>query len=87
MQIQHLVSSRPEATTSDSLVPPRFKPSRRTVATAIVGAALIGYLVHKTPHARQHLESLASLAHTQGDLTAGDAVILARILALPPVSN
>ncbi|MCD5970406.1 hypothetical protein [Pseudomonas quasicaspiana] len=87
MQIQPLVSSRPEATTSGSLVPPRFKPSRRTVATAIIGAALIGYLVHKTPNARQHLESLASLAQTQGDLTAGDALILAQILALPPVSN
>ena len=87
MQIQHLVSSRPEATTSESLVPQRFKPSRRTVATAIIGAALIGYLVHKTPNARQRLESLASLAHIQGDLTASDSLVVARILALPPVSN
>lgn len=87
MQIQHLVSSRPEATTSDSVVPQRFKPSRRTVVTAIIGAALIGYLVQKTPHARHRLESLASLAQTQGDLTASDSLVVARILALPSVSN
>ena len=81
MRVQQPLSGISEATTSsDHPVPPRFKPSRRTVATAIIGAALIGYLVHKTPDARGKLQSLASLAQRQGDLTASDVSVLAQIL-------
>jgi hypothetical protein len=57
------------------------------VATAIIGAALIGYLVQKTPDARDRLTNLATLAHSQGDLTAVDAQVITQVLARPPVSN
>ncbi|QQN21898.1 hypothetical protein ACKUFS_21380 [Pseudomonas cannabina] len=88
MQIQQPISGSQKATTrSDLRIRPRFKPSRRAVATAIIGAALIGYLVHKSPNARSRLESLANLAYTQGDLTASDALVIAQVLARPAVSN
>ena len=88
MLVQHPVSGLQEATTrSDRRLPSSFNPSRRNVAVAIIGAALIGYLVHKTPDARSRLEGLAHLAHHQGDLTASDAQVLAHILTLPTVSN
>lgn len=60
-----------------------FKPSRPLLATAVIGTALIGYLVHKTPDARLHLECLVSIAHTLGDLTERDAAVVAELLAKP----
>ena len=88
MLVQQLISDSHEATTRhDPRTRPRFTPSRRTVATAIIGAALIGYLVHKTPDARGRLESLASLAQLQGDLTDSDTLIIAQVLALSSVRN
>lgn len=64
-----------------------FKPPRPLLATAVIGAALIGYLVHKTPDARQRLESIASLAQTMGDLSDRDAVVIADLLAKPYTRN
>ncbi|KIQ33777.1 hypothetical protein [Pseudomonas viridiflava] len=88
MQTQQLISGSQKATTrSDLRICPRFKPSRRAVATAFIGAALIGYQIHKTPDARGRLEQLANLAHTQGYLTASDVLLIARVLARPTVSN
>jgi hypothetical protein len=60
-----------------------FNPSARQVATAVIGAALIAYLVHKTPDARKHLESLADRANTQGDLSDRDVAVVASLLAVP----
>ncbi|MEE3935415.1 hypothetical protein V2I68_07610 [Pseudomonas viridiflava] len=62
-------------------------PARHLLATAEIGAALIGYQIHKTPDARGRLEQLANLAHTQGDLTASDVLLIAQVLARPTVSN
>lgn len=61
----------------------RFKPSRPLLATAVIGTALIGYLIHKTPDARLRLENLVSIAHTMGDLTDRDAAVVAELLAKP----
>lgn len=77
MQTQHLVSSDSKPTTG------AFKPSRQMVATAIVGAAVIGFLVHKTPGARERLEDLASMARVLGGLTEHDSAIVAKLLAQP----
>ena len=76
MEVQQLNSSDPKATT----------PTRHLLATAIIGAALIGYLVHKTPDARIRLESLSSMAQTLGELTENDAAVVAQLLA-KPISN
>jgi len=46
MKVTNQSSSEVKATT----------PARHLVATAIIGAAVIGYLVHKTPEARVRLE-------------------------------
>lgn len=56
MQAQNQSSSGVKATT----------PARHLVATAIIGAAVIGYLVHKTPESRTRLESLSQMASTPG---------------------
>ncbi|KPB81925.1 putative prophage PSSB64-01, Orf3 [Pseudomonas syringae pv. tomato] len=53
----------------------------------MVGTALIGYQVHKTPDARDRLKDLASLAQNRGDLTARDLHVLTQILATPSPSN
>ena len=71
MQAQNLSSSGAKATT----------PARHLVATAIIGAAVIGYLVHKTPEARVRLESLSSMAQTLGELSERDAAVVAQLLA------
>ena len=71
MQAQHQSSSETKATT----------PARHLVATAIIGAAVIGYLVHKSPEARVRLESLSSMAQTLGELSERDAVVVAQLLA------
>lgn len=77
MQAQHLSSSETKATT----------PARHLVATAIIGAAMIGYLVHKTSEARIRLESLSSMANTLGELTERDAAVVAQLLAKPITSG
>ena len=71
MQAQHQSSSETKATT----------PARHLVATAIIGAAVIGYLVHKSPEARVRLESLSSMAQTLGELSERDAAVVAQLLA------
>ncbi len=71
MQAQNQSSSGTKATT----------PARHLVATAIIGAAVIGYLVHKTPEARTRLESLSEMARTLGELSATDAAVVARLLS------
>ena len=55
--------------------------ARHLVATAIIGAAMIGYLVHKSPEARVRLESLSTMAQTLGELSERDAAVVAQILA------
>ena len=52
MKVKNQSSSEVKATT----------PARHLVATAIIGAAMIGYLVHKSPEARVRLESLSTMA-------------------------
>ncbi|NWD24892.1 hypothetical protein HX864_16590 [Pseudomonas yamanorum] len=73
MQAQTQSSSGTKATT----------PARHLVATAIIGAAVIGYLVHNPPEARTRLESLSQMASTLGELSATDAAVVARLLANP----
>ena len=58
-------------------------PARQLVATAIIGAAVIGYLVRKTPESRTRLESLSQMASTLGELSATDAAVVAQLLAKP----
>lgn len=74
MQAQHLISSETKATT-----PPDHR-ARHLVAVRIVGTAIFEYQVRKTPAARIHLESVASLAQAQGDLTDVDALVVAQVL-------
>lgn len=74
MQAQHQSSSGGKATT----------PARHLVATAVIGAAMIGYLVHKTPDARIRLENLTAMAHDLGELSANDAAVVAQLLARSP---
>ena len=56
-------------------------PARQLLATAMIGAALIGYQIHKTPDARTRLESLAIQARSLGELNDTDAALVARTLA------
>lgn len=77
MQAQHLSSSGNKAITA-TLRP--FNPSRRQIATAVVGAALIGYLVHKSQDARGNLKDMANYAQTMGDLSEKDVAIVASLL-------
>ena len=61
---------------------------RHLQATAIVGGALIGFLVMKTPEARNQLERVTSTAGRLGELSDGDAAIVSQLLAtLPQLSN
>ena len=71
MQAQNLSSSAAKATT----------PARHLVATAIIGEAVIGYLVHKTSESRTRLESLSQMASTLGELSETDAAVVAKLLA------
>ena len=71
MQVKNQSSSEVKANT----------PARHLVATAIIGAAMIGYLVHKSPEARVRLESLSSMAQTLGELSERDAAVVAQLLA------
>lgn len=83
MQAQHPSSSGSKAITPPGQRSSTFMPPRPLLATAMIGAALIGYLVHKTPDARQRLECLAEMAQTLGDLSDRDADVVARLLAKP----
>jgi hypothetical protein len=83
MQAQHLSSSGNKAITPPDQGRSTFKPTRPLLATAVIGAALIGYVVHKTPDARQRLESLAAMAQNLGDLSDRDADVVAQVLAKP----
>ena len=71
MQAQHQSSSGVKAIT----------PARHLLTTAIIGAALIGFQIHKTPDARTRLENLATQARSQGELNDADAALVARTLA------
>jgi hypothetical protein len=54
---------------------------RHLVTIRIVGTALFEYQVRKTSDARIRLESLASMAQAQGDLTDVEALVVAQVLA------
>lgn len=71
MKVKNQSSSEVKATT----------PAKHLVATAIIGAAMIGYLVHKSPEARVRLESLSTMAQTLGELSERDATLVAQLLA------
>lgn len=83
MQAQHPSSSGSKAITLPEQASKAFKPPRPLLAIAVIGAALISYQIHKTPDARQRLESLASMAHTLGELSDRDADVVAQLLAKP----
>lgn len=57
---------------------------RHLQATAIVGGALIGFLVTKTPEARTQLENVTDMACRLGDLSAQDTAIVRQLLAQHP---
>lgn len=79
----------PSSSTHKAITPPEpgsaYKPSRPLLATAVIGGALIAYLVHKTPDARQRLEEMADMAHILGDLSERDTKVVAELLAKPTV--
>ncbi|MNB72483.1 hypothetical protein D3C87_1719810 [compost metagenome] len=72
------VSSEVKATTSPEQ---SAQAVRHLVTIRIVGTALFEYQVHKTTDARIRLESLATLAQAQGDLTDVEALVVAQVLA------
>ncbi|QHF01206.1 hypothetical protein N015_01810 [Pseudomonas asturiensis] len=75
MQTEHLSGSDWKASTRN----------QKLLAMAVIGGALIGYQVHKTPDARTRLEQLTNEAHGQGDITDQDAEIVAQLLAKTPI--
>jgi hypothetical protein len=77
MQAQHQSSSEPKAITSPV---EGTQEARHLMAIRIVGTAIFDYQVHKTTDTRIRLESLASMAQAQGDLTDVDVRVIARIL-------
>lgn len=80
MQAQHQSSSAPKAIT---LPASGVQEARHLMAIRIVGTALFDYQVRKTPDARIRLESLTTMAHLLGDLTANEADVVAKLLAKP----
>ncbi|EPJ86470.1 hypothetical protein [Pseudomonas sp. CFT9] len=85
-------AERPSSSEYKAITPPEqdsspFKPPRPLLATAVIGAALIGYLVHKSPDARQRLESMAEMAQALGDLSESDAAVVANLLAQPTIKE
>ncbi len=61
---------------------------RHLQATAVVGGALIGYLVMKTQEAHTQLEKVTDAACSTGDLSAHDAALVRQLLATtPPTSS
>ncbi|RBJ81299.1 hypothetical protein C3L29_016640 [Pseudomonas sp. MWU12-2534b] len=78
MQAKHHSSGLPKATTP----PPQPDPAERhLMAVRIVGTAIFDYQVRKTSDARIRLETVASMAHSLGDITPIEAAIVARLLA------
>jgi hypothetical protein len=80
MQAQHQSSSAPKAITTPA---DGAQEARHLMAIRIVGTALFDYQVRKTPDARIRLESLTTMAHLLGDLTANEASVVAQLLAKP----
>jgi hypothetical protein len=81
MQATHLISRNENITTApDNTVP---APTRRLMAIRIVGTALFDYQIRKTADARIRLETVTTMAHQLGDLTASDAAVVAQLLARP----
>lgn len=74
------VSSEVKATTSPEQ---SAVAVRHLVTIRIVGTALFEYQVRKTTDARIRLESLATMAQAQGDLTDEEALVVAQVLANP----
>jgi hypothetical protein len=87
MQASPQSSSGIKDTTAPGQLGNTFEPPRPLLATAVIGAALIGYLVHKTPDARLRLESVTNMAKTMGDLTERDASVVAALLAKTHIQN
>jgi len=77
MQAKHQ-SSDPKANTSCEQ---SALATRHLMTIRIVGTAIFEYQVQKTTDARIRLESLASMAKAQGDLTEVEALVVANVLA------
>lgn len=71
MNVQHPNGGTAKATT----------PPRHLLVTALVGGALVGFLVMKTPEARARLETAADMARRLGELSERDAQVIAVQLA------
>ena len=85
-------AKRPCSSEHKAITPPEqgsstFKHPRPLLAIAVIGAALIGYQVHKTPDARQRLESMAEMALALGALSESDAAVVANLLARPTIKG
>ena len=80
MRAQHQSSSDPKATTTPT---DQAQQARHLMAIRIVGTAIFDYQVRKTADARIRLESLATMAQAQGDLTDIEALLVAHVLATP----
>lgn len=80
MQAQHPSSSNHKAITP---VEQGMQEARHLMAIRIVGTALFDFQVRKTSDARIRLESLATMAQAQGDLTDIEALVVAEALATP----
>ncbi|WP_426232885.1 hypothetical protein [Pseudomonas sp. TWP3-2] len=80
MQAQHQSSSDSKAIT---LPAGGVQEARHLMVIRIVGTALFDYQLRKTPDARIRLESLTTMAHLLGDLTATEADVVAQLLAKP----
>lgn len=78
MQAEHQSSRALKATT---LTHQGEQAARHLMAIGIVGTAMFEYQVRKTPDARLRLESLATMAQAQGNLTEVDALVVAQVLA------
>lgn len=72
------VSSEGKANTSPDQ---SAQADRHLVTIQIVGTALFEYQIRKTTDARIRLESLATMAQAQGDLTDVEALVVAQVLA------
>lgn len=77
MNAQHLKGGSPKATT----------PPRHLLVTALIGGALVGFLVMKTPEARARLETVTDMARRLGELSDQDAQVIASQLAKPSRAN
>lgn len=80
MQAHNHISGEPKANTSPY---ESAQATRHLVTIRLVGTALFDYQVRKTADARIRLESLATMAQAQGDLTDIEALVVAQVLATP----